>query len=92
MRANLRGAARPEIRVQRDALDRRLRVQLKGQPRDLDEILLLQLFDSYRVDVAPGSNVVGKQDQLDRLASNSHLQIDNREIGSTIPAPRGQPL
>ena len=65
-------AAAPEIRVPRNALERRFRVQLERQPRHVDEALLLELVDSDRVDVAPGSNVVGEDDQLDRLDCLRH--------------------
>ena len=51
-------SAAPEIHVAIDPLDRRFRVQLKRQPSDPNEMLFLELFDSDRVDVAPGSNVV----------------------------------
>jgi hypothetical protein len=73
MGANLVEAATPEIDVHRDALDGRLGVQLKRQPRHPDEVFLFQLFDSDRVDVAPGSNVVGEDDELDLFGCVSHL-------------------
>src|SRR5215831_20431846 len=42
-------------------------MQLVRQPRDLDPTFSLQALDSNRVDVAPRSNVVGEDHQLDRL-------------------------
>jgi len=39
------------------------RVQLVGQPGDLDGSFLGQALDSDRVDVAPRSNVVGVDEQ-----------------------------
>jgi hypothetical protein len=73
MRAHLVGPTTSEIRLERDAFDGRFGVQLEGQPRYVDQTLLFQLFDSNRVDVAPGSNVVGEDDQLDPLDCLSHL-------------------
>jgi hypothetical protein len=55
------------MRLARDAFDRRLRVQLERHPRDPHQPFALQLLDSNRVDVAPGSDVVGEDDQLDRV-------------------------
>ena len=63
----------PEIGLEGDPLDRRFRMELEWKPRQLNETLLLQLFDSDRVDVAPGSNVVREDDQLDGLGEFSHL-------------------
>jgi hypothetical protein len=73
MRAHLVGPTTSEVRLERDAFDRRFGVQLEGPPRYVDESLLFQLFDSNRVDVTPWSNVVGEDDQLDRLDCLSHL-------------------
>jgi hypothetical protein len=67
--AHLIGPSASEIRLERNPLDWSLRVKLEWPPRDADEIFPFQLVDSDRVDVAPGSNVVGKDDQLDRLAN-----------------------
>ena len=67
------GAGPAEILFQRHALDGSLRVKLEGSPRHFNESLTLQLFDSDRVDVAPGSNVVREDDQLDGLGEFSHL-------------------
>ena len=39
-------------------------MKLERPPLDAHEILAFQLLDSDRVDVTPGSNVVGKYDQL----------------------------
>jgi hypothetical protein len=41
-------------------------MELEGQPGDTDKALALQLVDPDRVDVAPGSNVVREDDQVDR--------------------------
>ena len=62
-------------------------MQLEGQPRDIDQAFFLQLFDSDRVDVAPGSNVVGEDDQLNRLDCLSHLFVKNRNRTYAIPFP-----
>src|SRR5438105_14742511 len=51
-----------EIHVSWNAFGRRFRVQLEGQPCDLDRTFALELLDSDRVDVAPGSNVVREDD------------------------------
>src|SRR5712692_4975725 len=56
-----------EVCLARDAFRRRLRMQLERQPRQVDQSLALELLDSDRVDVAPGSNVVREDDQVDRL-------------------------
>jgi hypothetical protein len=53
-----------EIDVARDAFDRRFRMQLKRQPRELDLAFTLELVDSNRVDVAPRSNVVGEDHEV----------------------------
>src|ERR1700694_2825751 len=74
MCAHLFGSAASEVSVKRDALDRRFGMQLEGQPCHVDESLLFQLFDSDRVDVAPGSNVVRENDELDRLGCLIHPQ------------------
>ena len=39
-------------------------MQLEWEPCQLDEALLLQTLNSDRVDVAPGSNIIGEDDQL----------------------------
>src|SRR5690242_16244617 len=57
----------PEINLTRDAFDRSLGVQLERPPGHVHEAIPLELFDPYRVDVAPGSNVVGEDDQLHRI-------------------------
>jgi hypothetical protein len=59
-------AAAAEIHVPRNALEWGFGVELKGQPSHVDEAFSFQLFNSDRVDVAPGSNVVGEDDQLNR--------------------------
>jgi hypothetical protein len=56
-----------EIDVSRNALHRRLGMELERQPRDVDGTFVLELFDSDRVDVTPGSNVVRKDDEIDRF-------------------------
>jgi hypothetical protein len=48
-------------------------MQLEGQPRNPNQPLALQLFDSDRVDIAPGSNVVREDDQVD--GQLSHLLL-----------------
>src|SRR6266568_209050 len=55
-----------EVRIARYAFGRRFGMQLKGQPGEMDQSLPLELLDSDRVDVAPGSNVVGEDDEVDR--------------------------
>ena len=55
-----------EVGLARDALDRRLRMKLEWQPRDVYQTLALELLDSDRVDVAPGSNVVREDHEVDR--------------------------
>jgi hypothetical protein len=42
-------------------------MQLEREPRDIDLALALELVDPDRVDVAPGSNVVGEDDQVHRI-------------------------
>jgi len=42
-------------------------MELEGQPRDVYSAFALELFDPDRVDVAPGSNVVRKDDEIDRF-------------------------
>jgi hypothetical protein len=56
-----------EVRFNGNPLEGSLRVKLERPPLDANKILSLQLLDSDRVDVAPGSNVVREDDQLDRL-------------------------
>jgi len=56
-----------EVRLNGNPLEGSLRVKLERPPLDANKILPLQLLDSDRVDVAPGSNVVREDDQLDRL-------------------------
>jgi hypothetical protein len=48
-------------------------MQLEGGPCNPNQALALQLFDPNRVDVAPGSNVVREDDQVDGLLS--HLDL-----------------
>ena len=47
-------------------------MQLERQPGDLDQALPLQLLDSDRVDVTPGSNVVREDEQLNGLGHGGH--------------------
>jgi hypothetical protein len=81
--------AASEIHIPIDSLRRRFRVQLEWQPCHPDEVLLLELFDSDRVDVAPGSNVVGEDDEVDRVGCASHLLRHNRESHEAIPGAAG---
>jgi hypothetical protein len=69
---NLLGASAPEVGLEWDSLDRRLGMELKGQPRQLNKAFLFQAFDSDRVDVAPRSNVVGEDDKI-RALGKAHL-------------------
>lgn len=57
-------ASAPEVSLERDPLDRRLGMELERKPRQVNEAFLLQAFDSDRVDVTPGSDVVGEDDQI----------------------------
>src|SRR5216683_6115279 len=66
MCTHLLEAGAAEINLSRNALDRSFGMQLEGKPRHVHEMLTLELLDSDRVDVAPRSNVVGKDDQLNR--------------------------
>src|SRR5882672_4006151 len=84
MTANPVGAAPAEIFFQRHALDGSFGVQLERPPRHLHQALSLQLLDSDRVDVAPGSNVVGEDDQLDGLRCFSHLLNSSTLTLSTV--------
>jgi hypothetical protein len=59
------GSRPPEVGLVGNALGGRLRMQLERQPGDVDESLALELLDSDRVDVAPGSNVVREDDEID---------------------------
>ena len=63
-----------EVRIARYAFGRGFGMKLKGEPRGMDQSLALELLDSDRVDVAPGSNVVGEDDQIDR-AGFGHRSI-----------------
>jgi hypothetical protein len=77
-------ATAAEIFFQRHALDGSFGVQLERPPRHLHQALSLQLLDSDRVDVAPGSNVVGEDDQLDGLGCFSHLLNSTTLTLSTV--------
>src|SRR6202165_2453163 len=57
-------ATAPEVRLAWDPLDRRFRMKLVRKPGQADETFVLKAFDSERVDVAPGSNVVGEDDEV----------------------------
>jgi hypothetical protein len=48
-------------------------MQLKRQPGHLNQAFFLKPLDSDRVDVTPRSNVVGEDNELDRLGSITHL-------------------
>ena len=50
-------------------------MELERQPRGSNQPLALQLFDSDRVDIAPRSNVVRKDDQIDR-GGLTHLTLE----------------
>ena len=65
-----------EVGLEWDSLDRRLRMKLKGQPGQVDEAFLFEALDSDRVDVAPGSNVVGEDDQIGWGHARSLASID----------------
>ncbi len=54
-------------------------MQFEGQPGDTDQPFALQLLDPNRVDVAPGSNVVREDDQVDGLLS--HLDLRTPFVG-----------
>jgi hypothetical protein len=76
-------------------------MELERQPGHVDQAFPFQLLDSDRVDVAPGSNVIGEDDQLHRLDCLSHhfRLIVRRDIrfhpvtrpGGRLP-PAGSPL
>jgi len=46
--------------VQAPALDRGFRMQGKGPPVNLDLMFLLQLFNTPGNEIAPGSDIIGK--------------------------------
>ena len=62
--SHLLRARASEISLAGGPFDWRFRMQLVREPGQVNKTLLLQLFDSDRVDVAPGSNVVGEDDQI----------------------------
>jgi hypothetical protein len=62
-------------------------MQLEGGPRDPDQALVLQLFDPNRVDIAPGSNVVREDNQVDGLVSHLDLCPWERPPGSYLKLP-----
>ena len=67
-------------------------MQLVGEPRDVDQAFSLQLLDSDRVDVAPGSNVVREDDQLGRRVFQSHLLChENSMRARAIPLTGSKP-
>lgn len=47
-------------------------MQLEWEPRQVNMAFLLQSLDSDRVDVAPGSNVIGEDDQIRRRRTAAH--------------------
>jgi hypothetical protein len=65
VRMDALGSRPTEVGLVGNALGGRLRMQLERQPGDVDESLALELLDSDRVDVAPGSNVVREDDEID---------------------------
>jgi len=68
MRRHAFGTLTPEIRLAGNPFDRSRGMQLERQPCDVDESFALQLVDSDRVDIAPGSNVVREDHQVGRRA------------------------
>jgi len=66
MRTHSQRALATEVHLARNAFDRGLRVQLERQPRDVDQAFSLELLDPDRVDVAPWSNVVREDHEVDR--------------------------
>ena len=76
-------AGSSEIRLARYAFDRRLRMQLEWEPRQVNEAFLLQSLDSDRVDVAPGSNVIGEDDQIRGRRSGAHRDQPTGAAGAT---------
>src|SRR4029077_7127809 len=79
-----------EVRLKRDSLDRRLGMELERQPCQMDEAFLLEAFASDRVDVAPGSDVVGKDDQIGRGHARSLATKDPPPVVglSSTPSPK----
>ena len=49
-------------------------MQLKRQPRDANRTLAFELFDPDRVEVTPRSNVIRKDDEVDRFALCHHFK------------------
>jgi len=78
---NALGTGTAEIDFAGDALCRGLGMQLKRQPGDVNRSLALELFDPDRVDVAPRSNVVREDDQIDRRRLG-HSFINTRRAPS----------
>jgi hypothetical protein len=75
----------PKIRLAWNALHGSFGMQLVGEPRHVDEVLAIELVDSDRVDVAPGSNVVGVDDQLDWWV-RCHVKTIAQSSGDRIGA------
>jgi hypothetical protein len=71
--ADLLKPAPTEIHIAGNAFDWSFGVQLEREPCDVDQTFLFQLLDSDRVDVAPGSNVIREDDQLDGLGWFDHV-------------------
>jgi hypothetical protein len=59
-------------------------MELERHPGQVTEPFILKAFDSDRVDVAPGSNVVGENDQIGRRhvlqSSEQRLAICRRNV------------
>ena len=51
--------------LQAQSLFRRFGMQGKGPPLNLDPILVVQLFNTPGTEVAPGSNIIGKNFERD---------------------------
>src|SRR5882672_5935271 len=62
--SDLTGSRASEVGLEWDSLDRRLRMELERQPSQMDKTFLFEAFDPDRVDVAPGSNIVGEDHQI----------------------------
>jgi hypothetical protein len=75
---HLLGSSPAEVRLSRDALDGRFWVKLERHPGKPNQAFLFQTFDPDRVDVAPGSNVIGEDDQVDRTGFMRHSQDRGR--------------
>ena len=75
-----------EIGVARDPFYGRFRVKLKWEPRQRNQAFLFQSLDSDRVDVTPGSNVIGEDDKIRRRRSDAHPDQPSGVEGATRDA------